>query len=261
MTTAPTSYVWGMRTVGEPAIPRGHKISERVARHIVADISQRGLQPGDRLPNEAEMLAAFGVGRASLREALRILEVQGLVTIRPGPNGGPILSTSSASARAFGHLATLHFQFSQATFRHLIEARELLEPTLAAEAATRQDGDGLAALKAALDAEAAEQNGGANPNVGSPDFHRAIVAASGNRVLGLFAEALAEILRERLPQRVQFMEARADVHREHAAIANAIFTANAKKAERLSRGHIEAFSKLYVEEQEPGYLDSIIDWT
>jgi GntR family transcriptional repressor for pyruvate dehydrogenase complex len=65
------------------------KTSERVAAAIVSEIVSRGLGAGDRSPNEATMLERFQVGRASLREALRILEVHGLISLRSGPGGGP----------------------------------------------------------------------------------------------------------------------------------------------------------------------------
>jgi GntR family transcriptional regulator, transcriptional repressor for pyruvate dehydrogenase complex len=239
-------------------LARGLKTSERTARQIVLDISHRDLKPGDTLPTEAEMLAAYGVGRASLREALRILEVQGLVTIRPGPRGGPVLSTTSA--REFGHLATLHFQFSGATFRDLLAARELLEPVLAAEAAERHDPEAIAELNRLLEEETQVTSQEQVYMQISSDFHRAIAKASGNRVLGLFAESLAEIMRERVAARVKVLEARADLRREHTALASAIAAGNAAKAHRLAKEHLEHYSAAYIEKQDPGFLDTVIDW-
>src|SRR6516165_7115435 len=67
---------------------RNVKRSEMLAQEIVEEIIAKGLNPGDLLPPEAEMLSHYGVGRASLREALRLLESQGLVTLKPGPGGG-----------------------------------------------------------------------------------------------------------------------------------------------------------------------------
>ena len=80
---------------------RADKVSEVVARAIVHDIVSRGLEPGATLPSEAVMLARFQVGRASLREALRILEVHGLITIKPGPGGGPFSTASGTAARTW----------------------------------------------------------------------------------------------------------------------------------------------------------------
>ncbi len=76
-----------------PGAVRPLKTSERVARDIVHDIAVQRLQPGDALPAEADMIGQYGVSRESLREALRLLEVQGLIAIRRGPGGGPTVGT------------------------------------------------------------------------------------------------------------------------------------------------------------------------
>src|SRR6476661_11165886 len=87
---------------------RAEKVAARVARLIVRDIVERDREPGDALEPESLMLERFGVSRASLREALRILETHGLITIKPGPGGGP--SVGAVSSRDFGRMATLFFQ-------------------------------------------------------------------------------------------------------------------------------------------------------
>src|SRR5262249_3313574 len=85
-------------------VPRTEKVALRVARLIVRDIVERGLTRGDALEAEAAMLQRFGISRASLREALRILEIHGLITIKPGPGGGP--SVGAVDSRDFGRMAT-----------------------------------------------------------------------------------------------------------------------------------------------------------
>ncbi|MFP5306271.1 MAG: FadR/GntR family transcriptional regulator, partial [Gammaproteobacteria bacterium] len=70
---------------------RNMKTSEVVALQIVRDIVARQLKPGDKLPLEAELLKNYRVSRSSLREALRLLEVQDLISIRPGPGGGTVV--------------------------------------------------------------------------------------------------------------------------------------------------------------------------
>ena len=113
------------------------KVAEVVAREIVHDIVRRNLKPGTKLPPESEMLATYQLGRASLREALRILEVQGLIVIRPGRGGGPVVA--NFSSRDFGRMSTLHFHVGRATFRDLVQARMVMEPVMAGLAAQRAD--------------------------------------------------------------------------------------------------------------------------
>ncbi|MDT5076093.1 MAG: GntR family transcriptional regulator, transcriptional repressor for pyruvate dehydrogenase complex, partial [Mycobacterium sp.] len=81
--------------MGQVGKRRIEKISETLARDILHDILDRGLTAGARLPSEAELVASYGVGKSSLREALRLLEVNGVITIKTGPTGGPIVAESS----------------------------------------------------------------------------------------------------------------------------------------------------------------------
>ena len=103
---------------------RTEKISEIIAREIIRDC--RGMPPGTMLPSEAKLLELYRVSRASLREALRLLEVQGLIIMRPGPGGGPMVA--EADSAHFGRMASLFFHMSGATYRQTLEARLNLEP-------------------------------------------------------------------------------------------------------------------------------------
>ena len=94
---------------------RNLKTSEIVALDIVRDIVGRALKPGDRLPLEAEMLVQYGVSRSSLREALRLLETQGLIKIRPGPGAGTIVA--EPSPRNLGRTMTLYFHLANVSYR------------------------------------------------------------------------------------------------------------------------------------------------
>src|SRR4051794_35691803 len=71
--------------------PRSPKTSERVARELVDHIVDNDLQEGTMLPNEKQLVEIFEVGRTTVREALRLLETRGAITIRPGPRGGPVV--------------------------------------------------------------------------------------------------------------------------------------------------------------------------
>ncbi|MCY4632208.1 MAG: GntR family transcriptional regulator, partial [bacterium] len=75
---------------------RPTKVATSVAREILHDIVDRGLAPGAKLPPEIEMAESLGVARASLGGGLRILEVHGLITIKPGPGGGPVVAPISS---------------------------------------------------------------------------------------------------------------------------------------------------------------------
>ena len=74
------------------AVNRPMKTAEIVARAISDDILRNSRQSGDRLPPEKDMLEMYAVGRGTLREALRYLELQGIIDIKPGSRGGPVVS-------------------------------------------------------------------------------------------------------------------------------------------------------------------------
>ena len=116
-----------------PGLLRPLKTSEGVARDIVDDIVRRGLGEGDGLPSEAAMLEQYDVSRESLREGLRLLEVQGLISIRRGPGGGPIVG--SIDPANLGRTSTLYYHLAGATYAELFVAWESAEIAIAELAA------------------------------------------------------------------------------------------------------------------------------
>jgi DNA-binding FadR family transcriptional regulator len=111
-----------------PVRGRAPKAAEVVADDLAGHILLTGMNEGDVLPNEREMTELFGVGRGTLREALRILETQGVITIRPGPGGGPVVRRPRPDDLA-GNL-TLLLQLMDVPFGQVLQAREVVEPLL-----------------------------------------------------------------------------------------------------------------------------------
>src|SRR5271165_5953294 len=116
---------------------RQAKTAETVAAAIVRDVVSRNLNPGDMLPSEAAMLARFRVSRASLREALRLLEVQELIRLKPGPGGGPIVS--AVDPRNLAKITMLYLYLGGATYQELFEAQQVLAQNDAERAARNPD--------------------------------------------------------------------------------------------------------------------------
>src|SRR6266508_2448071 len=121
------------------ALTRQLKTSEIVAREVVKDIIARGLQPGDSLPPEAAMLELYGVSRESLREGLRLVEVQGLISIRRGPGGGPVVG--NVDPANLGRISTLYYHMAGATYAELFEAWVIAESIIAERAARNPDSE------------------------------------------------------------------------------------------------------------------------
>jgi DNA-binding FadR family transcriptional regulator len=232
---------------------RTEKVSDVIAREIVADI--RGKPPMSMLPPETVMLEKYQVGRASLREALRILEVHGIVEIRPGPGGGPMVAAVDPSY--FAWMSSLYLNLMEATYREVLEARIIMEPVMARLAAQRQDRNALELLEQHImweppedEAEYLLQTGG---------FHGLLAGLSGNRVLDLEGQALRDMYADRIEGTVFRPELRDGILRDHQAIARAIVSGNPNRAEKLMREHMEEYFA-YSAAQNPGVLDEVVLW-
>lgn len=160
----------------------------RIARKLVSEIRRRRLRPGTKLVAEHRMVEKFAVARATVREALRFLELQGALRIKAGPGGGPVVSVPGAD-----HLASvlsLHLQFADASFRSVVDARRSIYPVLAAEAAEKATREDVMALQECI---ARMHAGVHDPEVFTEEarrFMHQLASASGNRVLALLVDAL-----------------------------------------------------------------------
>ncbi|MFD2351449.1 FadR/GntR family transcriptional regulator [Nonomuraea ferruginea] len=129
---------------------RRPKLSLEVARQIVETMRDSGMGPGDRYLPEAEAMRRHGVGRGTYREALRFLEHQGLIVMRPGPNGGPEIVQPGWPNLA--STVALLLQFAGAPLSSVLDARVMIEPGLAELAARNATDEELAAMAGDLDA-------------------------------------------------------------------------------------------------------------
>lgn len=235
---------------------RTEKVAESIARQILQDIQRHRREPGAMLAPESTMVEQFGVGRGSLREALRILEVNGLVTLKPGPRGGPVVAAHDAGN--FGKMMTLHLQSLGATYRQLLEARVEHEVVLARKAA-EQPGDSAGKLvRASLD-PAQPASGDQQYARVTSSFHRAVGLASGNPVLALMADSIYAIWSVRVAEVLYPTDERPHVIQEHEAITRAIEKRDPRRAERLMREHMAEYVE-YCEKRYPARMDDLVDW-
>jgi len=238
---------------------RSLKVSELVARAILQDIVARKLEPGTKLPSEAEMVESYGVARASLREALRILEVHGLIRIKQGLGGGPVVG--QVLSDNFARMGTMYFHMAGATLGELFEARLMLETEMAIYAARRQDPGLLAALRENLEiAEGLLDESDARHSSVARDFHTVITGLSGNRVLDLISRAIKDIYVDRVRTFPYPPETQAEVHRSHRLIAEAIVAGDSPLAGTLMRQHMQDYLQRSILANAPGFLDEVVDW-
>jgi DNA-binding FadR family transcriptional regulator len=239
---------------------RSEKKSKAVARQIVDDVLSRGLRPGTVLASEAAMLRDYAVGRPTLREALRILEVHGMLEIRPGPGGGPILA--GAGSRGYARTSSLFFQMSGVRLLDVMDARLTVEPMMARLAAERchrdeQAADGFRRLLGELQHTVLSSRTAFAQT--SRAFHAAVAALAGSPALSLFCRALDDVFTERMERFVYPARRRADGAARQAAIGKAILRGNAAAAERLMREHMLEYNQRAVEARSGG-VRSVVAW-
>lgn len=210
-------------------------LSDELAQRVRRLIQQRDLQPGDRLPSILRLARDFGVAPPTVREALRKLEMLGVVEIRHGlgvfvgSDTDPLLVRNPFEGAPGARLLL-----------DLVDARISIEPTCAALAAENATPAQLAALGALMDrAEAALPAAEAALNEANLAFHREIARASGNLVLHQLLDALGTAMRQE--QRIvnHTRPLRERFHAEHLAILRALEARDPAQAVERMRTHLE----------------------
>jgi DNA-binding FadR family transcriptional regulator len=170
------------------------KTGAAVARSLRQQIANGELRSGDRLLPEDELMEHFGVARTTLREALRVLESQGLIEIQRGRNGGPRITTPPIDALAQGF--ALHLQLGGATLGDLDDARQLIEPELAARLARHGTEDDINALAKAIEVaeEAVARQDASAFGAAAAQVHMTVAERGGNQTLALMALLLHDLV-------------------------------------------------------------------
>lgn len=215
------------------------RISDTVVEQISALIETGTLKAGDQLPSERELVEQLNVGRATVREALRILEAQGVISVRPGKGA---IVTGDVSRISGQDAMLLWLQENADEILDLLEIREALERRAAFLAARRSDGRVILEMQEILrEAERCVAEDNIN-QLGYVDhqFHRLLAKASGNQILSQIIDAISEVMLnprrsiQRLPGRgLKSLE-------EHREIFNAIKDSQPEAAEQALITHIRS---------------------
>jgi GntR family transcriptional regulator, transcriptional repressor for pyruvate dehydrogenase complex len=232
------------------------KASDVLAHQLRERILTGEIPEGTALPAERELVKQTRMSRATVREALRILEVQNLVRVRAGRAGGAFVQRPTAQSMANSVITLIRGQ--KIRLADLMETREALEPFCAELAARKRTDDDLAVLDRANETLA-------DPTADLPaflqanlDWHVAVARAGQNELLIGFMTALSDAIYAGT-ENAAFVDetVRAETRRAHKSITNAIRSRDADAAGRRMRRHVHTYAEaaLAIDEREVITID------
>ena len=214
---------------------RTSRLYEQIVQQIEDSIVKGDLKAGDQLPAERDLAQRFGVSRTAVREAVKALREKGLVEAYSGRGTFITDGTTQAVRQSFDLMAKIG-QPEGST--HLAELRAILEPEIAAMAATRIQEPELATMR---DAVAAMDRAGKNPETyieADLDFHLALAEGAANPLILSLLDSIVGLLRQ---QRLRIFRVPGGPERGqiyHKRILDAIERRNAESAREAMRAHL-----------------------
>lgn len=214
----------------------------KVASAIGAQIMSRALREGERLPSETELARQFAVNRSTVREALRELEIRGLVQRRPGSK---LMSVSRPGTHAVAQGVSQALLLHDVTLHDLWQALTILEPPLADAAARAARASDLEQIASAIEAFAAAADTAQAARCTAEVF-RAIARATQNPVLQLAQEPLLQLLEPSLAVMIDKVpQARSRIASAHRHLAAAFIARDPGEAQAWMARHVRDFRKGY----------------
>ena len=235
---------------------------ERIVEQVEEAVLRRELLPGERLPSERDLVAQFAVSRGTVREALRVLESNGVVRSRPGdPNGPEVLPFSLAGLRK--QMARLA-RVEELTLGELVAFRMVLDGSAALLAARTRTAEQLTALEEAVAVmRGAVQEGPERFSEADAAFHEALTRASGNPLLVLVAEVVRSVVAGLIAQGLDTacdsrtaMDEYVDHHEE---LLDAVRRGDGAGAAHLARAQLLAAYGPHVTDAERAVLRALVD--
>jgi GntR family transcriptional repressor for pyruvate dehydrogenase complex len=212
---------------------RKHRVHEEVAKQIERLILKK-LSPGDKLPGERELAELLGVSRSSIRDAMRRLQLIGLVEPRQG--AGTVVREISSDSQV-SPLANI-IAHKRQLVGELLDFRRMLEPPLAARAAKHASAEDLAEMEEILRRQTHRVRAGELAVEEDTEFHYRIALASGNSVVLKVLDAVMDMLRETRSRSLQSEGRPQKSLAGHKRILAAIKRCDATAAETAMRLHI-----------------------
>jgi GntR family transcriptional regulator, transcriptional repressor for pyruvate dehydrogenase complex len=204
------------------------------------------LQPGSRLPNETMMALNFGISRATVREALRVLAAQNLIRTTKGTGGGSFvtLPTVDHISEFLGASLGLMTEARDVSLEELLDARALLEIPAAYRAAQRRDDDDVKRLLGAIPDEPLKLHA-ADQFTYNKEFHSVVLETSRNKLLLIAAQPIFSVLQTHLARSVLGRPFHRTINEHHREITAAIAAGDPVVASDLMETHLDFLRPAY----------------
>lgn len=209
---------------------------EEVSAKIKALIFDGVLKPGDKLPSETELAQQFDVSRQTIREALRILELSGFITVRKGGTGGPLIENTILNTISSLYIDA--FKMERITLQELTIARWEIEKALLPYVIKNADSEDFARLRENIvkaRTNISEKRMATEENL---HFHRLLAKASKNHVFVMMVESLLAILGNLLTRLDPDLDVSNDSVRYHERIFDALVLGDLATADKLLEEHL-----------------------
>lgn len=216
-----------------------------IYRKLVSHIIRGVWRPGDRIPAERQLGQSLGVGRASLREALKALEIMGMIETRLG-DGTYVCQRSEFLSRPLLWAIT---SSSETEVHELVEARKLIETELAGLAAERATADDLKQIGAHLDRMERSVNVTSEFLQADIEFHLAVGQAAHNNILMNALHLIRNLLQEWIGSTLQAEGIAQRALEHHKAIFVAVAKKNGPAARAAMAAHLEEMARFFVAAQ------------
>jgi GntR family transcriptional repressor for pyruvate dehydrogenase complex len=221
---------------------RKNRVHEEVARQL-ENLILKQLKPGDKIPAERELAGMLGVSRSSIRDAIRRLELVGLVEPRQG-SGTRVREISTETL--VSPLANVIAQKRQMV-NELLEFRQMLEPGMAARAAEHATRDDVAKMEEILDRQERKVRSGGLAIEEDSEFHYRIATAARNSVVLKVVDVVMDLLRETRSRSLQSEGRPQKSMAGHRRILNAIRRGDPQAAEAAMRQHIHDIERMVLD--------------
>jgi len=216
------------------------RVHESVAHQIRQAIFSGLLTPGHKLAPERELAVRFQTSRVALREALRALEKEGMITIKRGFGGGAFVADFDSALRALVDSLNTVVKLGHSKSAYLTEVRTILEPQITRLATLRATPTDLSAIESVLLVQEEELRTGELSRRYDMEFHRRLADAAHNPVLSIVVTAVNESLRNAILRSKLSPDMRTRVVHYHRSIFEAVRNRDEGLAQSIMAEHVVA---------------------